>query len=112
MLLLAVAPPAARRDTARRESALENADGAAARKADVDRSAHGEVAAGRDEAVAGKEPGRLVDGERLDDAVQVERETGRAAEDQAVEPHLARDATAQRGPAGSARSPSSGKSRS
>ncbi len=64
-------------------------------KRDVDRAAHGDVAAGRDEALVVDQLRGGVDGERLHDAVEVERDAGRAREDAAGEPHLA-PAPAQR----------------
>ena len=54
--------------------------GAVRRERDVDRAAHGEVAADRDEARPVERRGGRVDRERLDDAVQVERQARRARE--------------------------------
>ena len=71
---------AARRRAARREAARDDADRAAGGERDVDRPAHGEIAADRDEARPVERRRGFVDGERLHDAVQVEREPRRARE--------------------------------
>ena len=59
---------AGRGGTARREATFDNANRSAARKLDIDRPTHGDVASGRDEAVALDQLGGGVDRERLHDA--------------------------------------------
>jgi len=88
VLLLPAAAPAARDDAARCKPAADDADRAAARQADVDSAARGKVAARGDEAAGGEAGDRLVDRERLHDAVQVELQARRPAQDPPVEPHL------------------------
>ena len=70
----------ARRGAARREAAGNDADCAAEGERDVDRAAHGEIAADGDEAGAVQRNHRLVDGQRFDDAVQIDRQTRRSRE--------------------------------
>ncbi len=71
---------AARGRAARREAAGDDADRAAGRQRDVDRATHGEIAADGDEARAVQRRHCFVDGQRLDDAVQVERQARRPGE--------------------------------
>jgi hypothetical protein len=76
----AVPAPSALRRAAGREPAGAKPQRAAARKADDDPAARRDIAARRDEALAGELFERSIDRERLDHAVQVERNARRPGE--------------------------------
>jgi hypothetical protein len=75
VLLLAAAEPAALAATARGEAAGDEANRAAVKQRDVDLSARGQVASGRDETRPGEQPRSVVDRSGFDDPVQVEVDT-------------------------------------
>jgi hypothetical protein len=68
----AAAKPSPVRDPTRGDAAALDAHRASAREGDDRPAAHGDVATGRHEPRPVDEPERVVDRERLDDAVQVE----------------------------------------
>jgi hypothetical protein len=97
-----VALPGSGVDAARREGAGAEGDGVAARERHHELAPGGKVTAGRDEAVSFQKGECVVDGTSLDDAVEVEPEPGRPADEEARQPHLTpasgRDGVARRRP--------------
>ena len=88
MLDAAVAAPAPLGAPARRDPAAADTDGASVRQGDDGTAADSDIAAGGDEAGSGEQVQRLVGGERLDDAVQIEPDPGRSEEHPADEVEL------------------------
>ena len=84
VLELTAASPAPRRAPARRERTADEPHRSSTWKADVQRSLRRQVAAGRDEALV-QQADRLVDGDCLDHAVEIEEPARLDAEQPAGE---------------------------
>ena len=89
VLPLAGSEPVPARDPARRETTGVHGHRFASRERHDARAADGQVAARRNEAVAGQKGQRVVDRKPLDDAVQVEHDARRQRHQRARHTHIA-----------------------
>src|SRR5436309_490495 len=89
VLRLAAAQPVASRRSACRQPAVAERERAAARQPDDGSTAHGDVTARGDETLAAEPLQRRVDGQRLDDAVEVELGAGGTKDEPAGDANLA-----------------------